>query len=28
MVNKGLIHGNKASRTKSRLNKRIRAIGA
>ena len=28
MVNKGLIHSNKASRTKIRLNKRIRAIGA
>ncbi len=28
MVNKGLIHGNKAARTKSRLNKRVRAIGA
>lgn len=26
MVNKGLVHRNKAARTKSRLNKRIRAI--
>lgn len=28
MVNKGLIHKNKAARTKSRLNARIRAIGS
>ena len=28
MVNKGLIHGNKAARTKSRLVKRVLAIGA
>ena len=28
MVNKGLIHKNKAARTKSRLNARIRNIGA
>jgi small subunit ribosomal protein S20 len=28
MVNKGLVHKNKAARTKSRLNARIRAIGA
>ncbi|MGI9291638.1 MAG: 30S ribosomal protein S20 [Gammaproteobacteria bacterium] len=28
MVNKGLIHRNKAARTKSRLNARIRNIGA
>jgi len=28
MVSKGLIHQNKASRHKSRLNKRIRAIAA
>lgn len=28
MVNKGLIHKNKAARTKSRLNARIRGIGA
>ena len=27
MVNKGIIHANKAARTKSRLNSRIRAIG-
>jgi len=28
MVNKGLVHKNKAARTKSRLNARIRGIGA
>ncbi len=28
MVNKGLIHKNKAARTKSRLNIRVRGIGA
>ena len=28
MVNKGLIHRNKAARTKSRLNARIRGLGA
>ena len=28
MVNKGLIHANKAARTKSRLNKRVRAISS
>ena len=28
MVTKGLIHRNKAARTKSRLNARIRAIGS
>ena len=28
MVNKGLVHKNKAARTKSRLNARIRAIGS
>lgn len=27
MVNKGLVHRNKAARTKSRLNARIRSIG-
>jgi small subunit ribosomal protein S20 len=27
MVNKGLVHRNKASRTKSRLNARVRALG-
>jgi len=28
MVTKGLIHKNRAARTKSRLNSRVRAIGA
>jgi small subunit ribosomal protein S20 len=28
MVNKGLVHKNKAARTKSRLNARVRAIGS
>jgi small subunit ribosomal protein S20 len=28
MVNKGLVHKNKAARTKSRLNARIRNIGS
>ena len=28
MVNKGLVHKNKAARTKSRLNARVRGIGA
>jgi len=28
MVNKGLVHKNKAARTKSRLNARIRALSA
>lgn len=28
MVNKGLIHSNKAARTKSRLNARIRSLNA
>lgn len=27
MVNKGLVHKNKAARTKSRLNARVRALG-